>query len=71
GSARVQYVGEHAAAGGERLGDVLVDDPAALVGCPTVRILVELEVVPGAVWDPPFVDDVTLEYEPAGPKRER
>lgn len=71
GSARVQYVGEHAAAGGERLGDVLVDDPAALVGCPTVRLLVELEVVPGAVWDPPFVDDVTLEYEPAGPKRER
>lgn len=71
GSARVQYVGEHSAAGGERLGDVLVDDPAALVGCPTVRLLVELEVVPGAVWDPPFVDDVTLEYEPAGPKRER
>lgn len=71
GSARVQYVGEHAAAGGERPGDVLVDDPAALLGCPTVRLLVELEVVPGAVWDPPFVDDVTLEYVPAGPKRER
>jgi hypothetical protein len=65
------YVGEHAPTGGERAEDVVVDDPAALVDCPTVRLLVELEVFPGAVWDPPFVDDVTLEYEPVGPKRER
>ena len=71
GAARVLYVGEHAAAGGERAEDVVVDDPAALVDCPTVRLLIELEVFPGPVWDPPFVDDVTLEYEPAGPKRER
>jgi hypothetical protein len=71
GAARVLYVGEHAPTGGERAEDVVVDDPAALVDCPTVRLLVELEVFPGAVWDPPFVDDVTLEYEPVGPKRER
>jgi len=71
GAARVLYVGEHAPSAGARTPDVVVDDPAALVDCPTVRLLVELEVFPGPVWDPPFVDDVTLEYEPLGPKRER
>ena len=71
GAARVLYVGEHAPNAGARVPDVVVDDPAALVDCPTVRLLVELEVFPGPVWDPPFVDDVTLEYEPLGPKRER
>lgn len=71
GAARVLYVGEHAPSDGARAPDVVLDDPAALVDCPTVRLLVELEVFPGPVWDPPFVDDVTLEYEPAGPKRER
>ena len=71
GAARVLYVGEHAPSAGSRAPDVVVDDPAALVDCPTVRLLVELEVFPGPVWDPPFVDDVTLEYEPLGPKRDR
>jgi len=71
GAARVLYVGEHAPSVGARVPDVVVDDPAALVDCPTVRLLVELEVFPGPVWDPPFVDDVTLEYEPLGPKRDR
>lgn len=71
GWARVSYVGEHQPAGGARLDDVLVDDPAALIDCPTVRLLVELEVFPGGAWDPPWVDDVSLEYEPAGARRER
>ncbi|MBM3991743.1 MAG: hypothetical protein FJ298_12140 [Planctomycetes bacterium] len=71
GAARVLYVGEHAPNAGSRAPDVVVDDPAALVDCPTVRLLVELEVFPGPSWDPPFVDDVTLEYEPLGPKRDR
>jgi hypothetical protein len=71
GSVRVRYLGEHA--GG---GSVQVDDPVALVQCPTLRLLIELEMPAvkadaGAAdkWDPPWVDDVLIEYEPESARR--
>ena len=75
GSARVWFVGEHARTGAERLLDAIVDDPAVLVDCPTVRLMLQLVVFPpaepGEAWDPPWIDDVTLEYEPQHGGRER
>jgi hypothetical protein len=79
GGVRVRYIGEHAP-GGPAVRDVIVDDPAALVGCPTLRLQIELTVrppwpwrapwergpsAPSSRWDPPWVDDVLLSYLPA------
>jgi hypothetical protein len=42
-----------------------VDDVSLLEGCQALRFVVELEVPPGEVWDPPRVDWVELSwYEP-------
>ena len=73
-------VGAHAGAGqasvayqGECAGEPLVDDPVLLGDCPTLRLLVRLEVRPdpGAPWDPPWVDYVELAWEPAGGRGSR
>lgn len=71
GWAHVSYIGEHGNSHAERVRDVIVDDPAALVDCPTVRLLIELEMFPDVPWDPPWVDDVALEYEIDNGGRER
>ena len=62
GAYRVRYLGER----GDGSGVQIVDDPASLTDCPTLRILVELEVRPGAEWDPPWVDFVELHWEGEG-----
>jgi hypothetical protein len=84
----VRYVGEHVEGDADRPADVVVDDPAALVDCPTLRLLVELtlhppgswlppwartrlESRPAVRWDPPWVDDVVLQYEPELAGKER
>jgi len=59
---RVQFLGEpadpeHAA------GELLVDDPVLLVDCPTLRLAITLEVGPGEVWDPPWVDSVQVRWD--------
>lgn len=40
-----------------------VDDPRLLDGKGPIRLLVELEVGPGELWDPPFVDFVRLTWD--------
>jgi hypothetical protein len=58
---------------GECQGDPLVEDPVQLGDCPTLRLLVRLEVRPdpGAPWDPPWVDYVELAWEPSGGRGSR
>jgi hypothetical protein len=73
GAVRVRYIGERAESGGVR--EFLVDDPGALVECPTLRLRVEL-YMPGKDdnqrhWDPPWVDDVLLEFDRALPRGDR
>jgi hypothetical protein len=57
----VRYVGGSAGTYEEST----VDDPAMLVDCTTLRLLVELELGPdpGGAWDPPSLDSVTLRWE--------
>lgn len=71
GWANVTYLGEHRRDAGERPRTAFVEDPAALVDCPTVRLLIELDLFPGTAWDPPWVDDVSLEFEPRANGRTR
>ncbi len=70
GRARVRYLGDRPVGSSSRSPELLVDDPALLVGCSTLRLLIELELFPGdgtsaAPLDAPWVDDVLIEYEPA------
>lgn len=74
GRARVRYLGDRPVGTSSRSPELLVDDPALLVGCSTLRLLIELELFPGdgsaaAPLDAPWVDDVLIEYEPAGAGR--
>lgn len=76
GRARVRYLGDRAVGSDPKSPPLLVDDPALLVGSSTLRLVIELEVFPAAagldgVWDPPWVDDVLIEYEPAGTPGQR
>jgi len=76
GRARVRYLGERAVGADPKSAPLLVDDPALLVGSSTLRLVIELEVFPAAagleaVWDPPWVDDVLIEYEPTGTSGQR
>lgn len=70
GRARVRYLGDRPVGSTSRSPALPVDDPALLVGCSTLRLLIELELFPGdggglEPWDAPWVDDVLIEYEPA------
>jgi hypothetical protein len=76
GRARVRYLGDRPVGADPKSPPLLVDDPALLVGSSTLRLVIELEVFPAAagqeaLWDPPWVDDVLLEYEPAGAAGQR
>jgi hypothetical protein len=81
GRARVRYLGERVELDGVR--EILVDDPGALSDCPTLRLQVEL-YLPGRdektgagrdekvrPWDPPWVDDVRLEFDRATAREAR
>lgn len=63
GSYEVRFVGERE--GPDRRVSVTdpVEDPVLLVGCQAVRLLIDLHVSPGPVWDPPRVDFVELSWE--------
>ncbi|HUR28722.1 MAG TPA: hypothetical protein VM509_11090 [Planctomycetota bacterium] len=67
GNLRVRFAGERLASEGQS--EVLVDDPALLIDCPTLRLLVELRVpaarVPAERWDPPLLDAVLIRWKPA------
>jgi len=83
GRARVRYIGEHVSGELEPSKDAVVEDPAVLVECPTLRLMIELTIDPagpwlppwsrapvepreGEPWDPPWLDDVMLQFEPEG-----
>ena len=59
GSYRVRYIGRGATGA-----EVAFDDPAALSDSPTLRLEILLEVPPGEVWDPPWIDSVQVGWEP-------
>lgn len=63
GSYEVRFLGERE--GPDRRVSVTapVEDPVLLVGCQAVRLLIDLHVTPGEVWDPPRVDFVELSWE--------
>jgi len=71
GAFRVRFLGERES--GPRQVEVFgpVDDVVLLEGCQAVRVLIELDVLPGDVWDPPRVDSVQLAWnEPLEGRRE-
>lgn len=53
-------------AGVEPSRDLMVRHPGLLSGDGPVRVLVELEVFPGGVWDPPALDFLRLDWEAPG-----
>ncbi len=65
GSLRVRYAGERRSAGASGEIEVQVDDPALLVDCPTMRLVLELHMpaTPGKRWDPPMLDSVRVRWE--------
>jgi hypothetical protein len=65
GTVRVRYLGEQPRPDGT-LQELGVDDPAALDDSPTLRLELRLEVLPGEVWDPPWVDSVQVRWDPEG-----
>lgn len=71
GSALVRYIGERASVPGGIEREVVVDDPGALVDCPTLRLYVELDLLPGETWDPPWIDFVEIGLDRAAPGRSR
>jgi hypothetical protein len=68
GSFRVRFLGERSRRSPDLPAEILVDDPTLLTDCPTLRLQVELELRPGALWDPPWVDFVEVSWENAGPQ---
>lgn len=68
GLVRVRYIGERVDASGRFMREVVVDDPAALTDCPTLRLQVEFDIPAGEgeqAWDPPWVDYVLVEFDRA------
>ncbi|MFT5050403.1 MAG: hypothetical protein ACI8QZ_001805 [Chlamydiales bacterium] len=59
GSWRVRYL----PAQNPLLFESAVDDPRLLDGMGPIRVLIELGVQPGPIWDPPFVDFVRLTWD--------
>ncbi|MFN0008558.1 MAG: Ig-like domain-containing protein [Planctomycetota bacterium] len=60
---RVRYVPELASAPRRAEDLVPVDDPVLIEAPGPIQFLVELEVLPGGNWDPPWVDFVHLAWE--------
>ncbi len=65
----VSYVGERTLPSGELEVSEPVFDPVLLEGYGALRLLIELEVPPGATWDPPVVDYVELSWDEPGETR--
>ncbi len=65
GSLRVGYIGERLSADASGSFEDEVEDPALLVDCPTLRLVLRLEVPvePNAPWDPPTIDAVRVRWE--------
>lgn len=61
GAVRVRYFADGDAPGDE---SKLVDDPQLLGDAPALRLRIDLILLPGGVWDPPFVERVQLRWEP-------
>lgn len=74
GTLRVSYAGERRTADGQGDLEVLVDDPALLVDCPTLRLVLELGMPvaarapgdPPTPWNPPMLDSVRVRWETEG-----
>lgn len=62
----VSYRAERLGPDGE-LEVIHVQDPSLLTGFPSLRLLVELEVSPGGIWNPPLVDHVELYWDEPTP----
>lgn len=71
GAWRVRYAGERRERAPGEPAEILVDDPVLLSDCPVLRLQIELEVVPGPVWDPPWVDFVEVSWDRPSAERER
>ncbi len=65
GSYRVRYAGERGSPDAAGNLEVEVDDPALLIDCPRLRVVLRLElpVARGAPWDPPSIDSIRLRWE--------
>ena len=59
GEFRVRFVGR-----GAHGTEAVLDDPLAFEDSPTLRLEILLEMPPGGVWDPPWVDSVQVGWEP-------
>lgn len=60
---RVRFLPELASAPRKAEDLAPVDDPLLIVPPGPIQFLIELEVVPGGMWDPPWVDFVHLAWE--------
>ena len=59
GRARVRFLG----AGQKLERELFVDHPVQLPTDQALRLLVELQLLPGEVWDPPLVDFVSISWD--------
>jgi hypothetical protein len=66
GRYQVRFVGSPPGLRGEKRTEVIVEDPVQLNDSPSLRLQIELTVLPGATWDPPWVDYVEVAWDPAG-----
>ena len=62
GQIRIRFLGERELAGGRIKTIGPVDDASLLDRCEGIRVWIELEIQPGAAWDPPMVDFVELRW---------
>ncbi len=65
GSFQVRYAGERGSPDADGNLELEVDDPALLVDCPRLSLVLRLElpVAQGAPWDPPSIDSIRLRWE--------
>jgi hypothetical protein len=61
----VRYLSERRQPSGQ-MREVAFEDPAVLEDSPTLRLEILLEVGPGGVWDPPWVDSIQVRWDPLG-----
>ncbi len=63
GRAQVRFFAENDQPGDE---NKLVDDPQLLGGAKSLRMRIDLALLPGVVWGPPSVERVQLRWDPEG-----
>lgn len=66
GRYQVRFVGSPPGLRGEKRTEVIVENPVQLNDSPSLRLQIELTVLPGSTWDPPWVDYVEVAWDPAG-----